>query len=272
MEHVTAQGVEVPAIGLGTWRMTGETCRRAVGEALELGYRHVDTAQMYGNERAVGAAIAAADVDREEVFLTTKLALSNRTAEGVVRSTRASLNRLRTEYVDLLLIHQPHPTVADAETLDAMGKLVDEGLVRHVGVSNFSVDRLQRAREASPAPILTNQVQYHPFWDQTELLDYCRIHDLVLTAYSPLAHGGAIDDDTLDAIGARYGKSGAQVALRWLIQQDGVVAIPKSTSREHLRANLAVFDFALTDREVEAIARPSLARTAESFLRGRLPF
>ncbi|MEF8827126.1 MAG: aldo/keto reductase, partial [Halapricum sp.] len=240
MEYETAQGVEVPAIGLGTWQLTGADCRRAVETALEVGYRHLDTAQAYGNEREVGDEIAAADVDREEIFLTTKLDTPNRSYQRVVDSTRASLDRLGTDYVDLLLIHQPNylTRTSHEETLRAMADLVDEGLVRHVGVSNFGVEKLRAAREASDVPIFTDQVQYHPYWDQTELLDYCRVHDVLLTAYSPLARGGVLDDPVLERIGNRYGKSPAQVALRWLLQQDGVVTVPKATSREHIEANL----------------------------------
>jgi len=272
MEQVTVQGIEMPALGLGTWQLTGEDCREAVRTALELGYRHVDTAQAYGNETAVGHALGAANVDRDEIFLTTKLDSDNRDYQSVVDSTRESLRRLGTNYVDLLLIHQPNylSRASHAETLRAMTDLREEGLVRHVGVSNFDADALHAAREASDAPILTNQVQYHPYWDQTKLLDYCRIHDVLLTAYSPLGHGGVVDDPLLQRIGERYDKSAAQVALRWLIQQDGVATIPKATSREHLEANLAVFDFWLTDEEMREIGRPSKLKTAASFLRSRL--
>ncbi len=272
MEYVTVQDVEVPALGLGTWRMRGPTCRRAVATALDLGYRRIDTAQAYGNERQVGAAIAESDVAREDLFVTTKLGSSNRDHDSVLASTRESLHKLETDYVDLLLIHQPNTRTALEETIAAMDDLVEEGLVTHIGVSNFGVSRLYAAREHANAPILADQVQYHPFWDQTPLLDYCQIHDVMLTAYSPLAHGGAVNDDLLDEIGARYEKTPAQVALRWLVQQDNVTTIPKSTSPEHLEANLQIFDFALTDEEMRAIRRPSISRTASSFLRARLPF
>lgn len=272
MEYVTVQEAEIPAIGLGTWRMTGPTCRRAVATALDLGYRHIDTAQTYGNERQVGAAIAHSDVEREELFLTTKLASANRDRESVLESTRESLDRLDTDYVDLLLIHQPNTTVDLEGTIDAMDELVEEGQVEHIGVSNFGIERLHAAREHATAPILTDQVQYHPFWDQSTLLDYCRIHDLMLTAYSPLAHGGAVSDSLLRDIGARYDKTPGQVALRWLVQQKHVSAIPKSTRPAHLEANLQVFDFALTGEEMRSIGRPSISRTASSLLRARLPF
>jgi len=159
-----------------------------------------------------------------------------------------------------------------AETLDAMNDLVDDGLIEHIGVSNFSHDLLDEARQLSAAPILTDQVQYHPYWDQATLLDYCRVHDVLLTAYSPLARGGVLDDPALVTIGNRYGKSPAQVALRWLVQQDGVAAIPKATGRDHLEANLAVFDFELTEEELARIPNPSKLKTGMQFVRSQLPF
>jgi len=274
MDVIEVQDAAVPALGLGTWQLTGPTCTETVQTALELGYRHVDTAQAYGNERQVGLGIEAADVDREDVFLVTKLDGSNRDARSVRQSTRESLNRLGTDYLDCLLIHWPNtPWMAPlSETLDAMNDLVDEGCVEHIGVSNFSPARLDRAREHSDAPILTDQVQYHPYWDQRKLLDYCRIHDVLLTAYSPLARGGVLDDPALVTIGNRYDRSPAQVALRWLVQQDGVAAIPKATSREHLAANMAVFDFELTDDEMAWIRNPSKTKTGIQFVRSQLPF
>lgn len=270
MEYVTVQGTEIPALGLGTWRMRGPKCRQAVSTALELGYRHIDTAQAYKNERKVGAAIRESEIDREDLFLTTKLDWSNRDRESVLESTRASLHKLGTDAVDLLLIHQPNLRTPLEETLDAMADLHREGLVRHIGVSNFSIERLNRARRIAAVPILADQVQYHPFWDQRDLLEYCRIYDVLLTAYSPLAHGGALNDELLRKIGTRYGKSPAQVGLRWLVQQEGVATIPKSTDPEHLADNLAIFDFELTDEEARAIRRPSVVRTAVHFVRGRL--
>ncbi|MGB9954274.1 aldo/keto reductase [Haloarcula marismortui] len=273
MDDIQVQGTSVPALGLGTWQLTGQSCRETVETALEMGYRHIDTAQAYGNERQVGLGIEAAAVDREDVFLTTKLDGSNRDERSVRRSTRESLNKLGTDYLDLLLIHWPNtPWMAPlSETLGAMNDLVEEGLVRHIGVSNFSPSLLDEARDISTAPILTDQVQYHPYWDQRKLLDYCRIHDVLLTAYSPLARGGVLDDPALVQIGNRYGKSPAQVALRWLLQQDGVAAIPKASSRDHLEANLAVFDFELTDAERERIRDPSKVKTGMQFVRSQLP-
>lgn len=276
MEYVTVQSEEIPKIGLGTWQLTGEDCRQAVVTALNLGYRHIDTAQAYGNERQVGDAIRTSETDRNEIFLTTKLTRQNCAHDDVLRSTEESLAKLSTDYLDLLLIHWPADQIPIGgtpltETLDAMNELVDEGKVRHIGVSNFGLDRLDDARQHSDAPILTDQVQYHPFWDQTQLLDYCQIHDVMLTAYSPLGHGGALDDELLADIGERYGKTSAQVALRWLVQQDMVCTIPKATSREHLEANIAVFDFELSTEEMDAIHRPSKLRTLSGFVRSRIP-
>ncbi|MEF8840202.1 MAG: aldo/keto reductase [Haloarculaceae archaeon] len=271
MPDVTVQGVDVPALGLGTWRLTGEDCRRAVETALELGYRHVDTAQAYGNEREVGEAIASSAVDREDVFVTTKLVNGDRAYDDVLRSTEESLAKLGTSYVDCLLIHNPFQRVPVEETLRAMDELVDAGTARWIGVSNFDVDRLHAAREAADHALLTDQVQLNPYWDQSALLDYCEIHDLLLTAYSPLGHGGVLDEPVLAEVGERYGKSPAQVAIRWCLQHPNVAVIPKATSREHIAANRDVFDFELTDDEMERIRRPSKVRALSGMVRSRLP-
>ncbi|WP_254833069.1 aldo/keto reductase [Haloglomus salinum] len=282
MESLTVQGVEVPRLGLGTWRLTGDDCREAVETALDLGYRHIDTAQVYTNERQVGDALAASDVPREDVFLATKLGPESRAYDDVLRTTEESLARLGTDYLDLLLVHwpngrppgsPPNPLAAapdHEETLRAMNELVDAGKVRNVGVSNFSVDELDTARELSDAPVLTNQVQYHPFWDQQDLRSYCRVHDVLLTAYSPLGHGGVLDDPVLERIARRHAKTPAQVALRWLVQQEQVATIPKATSREHLAANMAIFDFELTEAEMAEIRRPSKYETLKGFLKARV--
>jgi diketogulonate reductase-like aldo/keto reductase len=282
-ESVSVGGVDVPAIGLGTWRLRGDDCRQAVETALDLGYRHVDTAQAYGNERQVGTAISSSAVERDDLFLTTKLDGSARRHDAVGRSVRKSLDRLGTDYLDCLLIHWPNdkPPFSPvrlpggpplAETLDAMNELVEAGLVRHIGVSNFDVRLLDEARRLSDAPIFTNQVQFHPYWDQRRLLSYCRRNDVLLTAYSPLCHGGVLDDDVLGRIGRHYDKTPAQVAIRWAIQHEGVCTIPKATSRAHLAANIDVFDFELTEAEMERIRRPSKLRTLAGFARSRLPF
>ncbi len=254
MEYVELQGQEIPALGLGTWQMKGEECRKAVENALEVGYRHIDTAQAYGNEGQVGAALQNSDVDRDEVWLTTKLWRSNFRSSDVTSSFRNSLEKLRTDYVDLLLIHWPSRSVPFEETLNAMAELADEGAVRNIGISNFTVAQIEEAVEVSPREILTNQVEYHPFLDQTEVLEKCRQEEMMLTAYSPLARGEVLQDSALEKIGKRYNKSPAQVALRWLVQQENVAAIPKASKPEHQEANIDIFDFELESQEMETVS------------------
>ena len=248
MEYISLQGTSVPALGLGTWLLEGADCRSAVPMALELGYRHIDTAQIYDNEAEVGEALVAARVDRSELFVTTKVWNDHRTRDEVLRSTEDSLRRLRMDYVDLLLVHWPVAFDRIAETLDGMTAAVEQGLTRAIGVSNFTLSQFEQA--AALAPIACNQVEYHPFLDQRALRDAAVKADAVLTAYSPLARGGVFADAVLADIGGAHGKSAAQVALRWLLDQR-VLVVPKATSREHLQANLDVFDFELSadDRE-----------------------
>ena len=253
MEYVRAHGVDVPALGFGTWPMKGETCRTAVRTALEHGYRHVDTAQMYGNEAAVGQGIADSDVPREDVFVVTKLRSGNLAREDVLRTAGDSLEKLDTGVIDLLLIHSPSQSVPIEESIGAMNELQDEGVVEHVGVSNFSVAQLEAAMDASETPILTDQVEYHPFASKGDLLEFCLDHEVVLTAYSPVARGRVVENETLREIGERHGKTPAQVALRWLVQQEVVAAIPKASDPQHIAENVDVFDFELTAAEMERI-------------------
>lgn len=270
MEYATHAGDPVPAVGLGTWQMETATAREAVSTALDLGYRHVDTAQAYGNERGVGRAIAASDVDREDVFLTTKVHPSNRSVDDIVASVVGSLDRLGVDRVDLLLIHWPHP-LADLETvMDGLNRARERGLTRHIGVSNFGRDRLDRARELSAAPIVTDQVLFHPWWPQRDLLRYCQTEDVLLTGYSPLANGGLVGNARLAEIGRRYDKTSAQVAIRWATQHENVLTIPMSTTSAHLAENLDVFDFRLTREEHDRITNPSTLRTGIAMIRGQL--
>ncbi len=252
MEHQTIKGEKVPSLGLGTYRLTGEACVRAVGRALSMGYRHVDTAQMYGNEREVGRGIEESRVERAEIFLTTKVWPSDFARDRVKGKTRDSLKKLRTDYVDLLLMHWPSGGVPLGETLGAMRELQDEGGVLHVGVSNFSPSLVEEA--ARHAEIFCNQVKYHPYKSQDALLDQARKMDYLLTAYTPLSRGGVQDDATLREIGEAHGKTATQVALRWLVQQEKVSAIPKATGEEHLKENLDVFDFELSEEEMDRIS------------------
>lgn len=251
MHYVEIQGEQVPKIGLGTWMLEGDACRAVVERALELGYRHIDTAQAYGNESKVGGALETSGIDRDEIFLTTKIAFDNLRRDAVLRSAHESRRRLASEYVDLLLVHWPSPDVPLGETLEAMMELQEDGVTRHVGVSNFPPSLLEEA--LTIAPILAVQVEYHPFLAQHRLLAMCRRADLMLTAYSPLARGRVAKEPVLQEIGERHGKTAAQVALRWLVQQTDVAAIPKASSEEHLRDDIDVFDFALSLDEVHRV-------------------
>lgn len=256
MEYQTIKGEKVPSLGLGTYRLTGETCVRAVERAFSMGYRHVDTAQMYDNEREVGRGIQDAGIDRAEIFLTTKVWPSDFAHDRVIRKSKESLKKLRTGYVDLLLMHWPGEGVPLEETLGAMRELQDEGSVMHVGVSNFSPSLVREA--AGHAEIFCNQVQYHPYRNQDALVGQAGEMDYLLTAYTPLSRGGVQEDTTLRDIGEDHGKTATQVALRWLVQQDKVCAIPKATSDEHLMENLDIFDFDLSREEMLFIS--SLSR------------
>jgi 2,5-diketo-D-gluconate reductase B len=253
MKFIELKGARVPALGFGTWPLSGADGARAVAEAIGVGYRHIDTAQLYGNEADVGKGIAQSGIARDQLWVTTKLSRDHLTATEVARSTEESLNKLGLDYLDLLLIHWPSRAVPLAETLAAMAKLRATGKTRFIGVSNFTTALLAEAVDQIGADILCDQVEYHPFLDQRAVLGAVRKHGLFLTAYSPVARGQAAADATLQAIGKKYGKSGPQIALRWLMEQDRVAAIPKAGSRAHMEANLAIFDFALAPEDRAAI-------------------
>lgn len=254
MKFLNMQGLRFPALGLGTWRLTGKECVKAVLMALELGYRHIDTAQMYGNEADIGLALSQSSVPRGDLFLTTKLWTSNLTHTRVISSFEESLNKLRTDYVDLLLIHWPEPSVPLGETLDAMREIKEKGKAKTIGVSNFPVALMREALEKHKAPIACNQVEYHVMLSQNAVLNYARAHDIIITAYRPLGGGEFEKNETLLRIGSKYGKTPSQVALRWLIEQNNVAAIPKAAHERNARMNLDIFDFALNEEDKEAIA------------------
>lgn len=246
------KGIKVPSVGLGTWRLDGSECVKAVRTAIELGYRHIDTAQMYGNEEEVGRAIRESGVRREDLFLTTKIDVSNLSSRRLLTSAGQSLRKLDVDYVDLLLIHWPDPTVPLEESFEAMIKLQVEGYVRQIGVSNFTPALVRKSLDI--IPIFCNQVEYHPYLSQQDVIDLAQEHDFLVTAYCPIARGAVLGDTNLARIGDNHGKSAAQVALRWLIQQPPVSAIPKASSRKHLQSNLDIFDFELTETEMDEIA------------------
>lgn len=252
MIYATVQGVEVPALGLGTWELNGAACRDAVEHALALGYRHLDTAQGYDNEAEVGEGLRRSGVPREEVFLVTKVKPDNFRRERVLASTLESLTKLRTDYVDLLLMHWPNPEVPLEETLSAFLELRDQGAVRRLGVSNFPAKPVDEAQEV--ARIFANQVEYHPYLGQETLVEQARAHDYLLTAYSPIARGKVLDDPVLREIGEAHGKTPVQVTLRWLVQQDHVAAIPKAASAKNRESNLDIFDFELSGDEMTRIS------------------
>ncbi|HZA67055.1 MAG TPA: aldo/keto reductase [Geminicoccaceae bacterium] len=259
MKHVEAKGARIPALGLGTWQLSGAVARRMVGYALDIGYRHIDTAQMYGNEAEVGAAIAHSPVPRDEIWLTTKIWPDNFRAAALRRAAERSVQTLGTE-PDLLLLHWPNPRVPLEETVGALNEVKRRGLTRHIGISNFTVALIRDAVALSREPLVVDQVEYHPFLDQQAVLEAVRANGMALTAYSPLAKGRVFSDRTLGRIGERHGKNPGQIALRWLIQQDGIAAIPRSSREANAKANLAIFDFELSEAEmaeVFALAHPS---------------
>lgn len=253
MHNVNANGASIPALGFGTWALPDDRVQPLVEHALEVGYRHVDTAQMYQNERAVGAGIKASGLGRDEIFLTTKIWPDHFEADAFKRMADERLALLGVDAVDLLLLHWPSKTVPLAETIGALNAVREAGKTRHIGVSNFTTAMIDEACRLSAAPLVTDQVEYHPFLSQSKVLATLRKHDMALTAYCPLARGKVVDDPTLNEIGKAHGKSATQVALRWLVQQPGVIAIPRSSNEQRVEANLAIFDFELSDREMQTI-------------------
>jgi 2,5-diketo-D-gluconate reductase B len=257
MQVLQAKEARIPIIGLGTWDLRGRLCARIVEQALRLGYRHIDTAEMYDNEREVGEGLRASGVNREDIFLTTKIWPSHFAPRDLERAAKDSLARLRVGEVDLLLLHWPNPQVPLADTLGALVAARRAGLARHVGVSNFTVALINEAVRLAGDEIVCNQIEMHPFLDQSRVTAACRSLGIGIVAYSPIAKGGAKNDIVLDRIGKTHGKSGAQVALRWLVQL-GIAAIPRTSRIERLKENAAIFDFALSGAEMKAIG--NLAR------------
>jgi diketogulonate reductase-like aldo/keto reductase len=253
MHFIEANGAKIPAIGLGTWELRGRTCARLVEQALRLGYRHLDTAQVYENEREVGDGLRASGIRREEVFVTTKVWTSHFAPHDLERSAKESLNRLRVSYLDLLLLHWPNPRVPLSETLDGLAHVRKLGIAKHIGVSNFTVALVEETVAKCPAPLVCNQVEYHPYLDQTKVRETCARHGLAVVAYSPIAKGRVKNDELLAGIGKAHGKSPAQVCLRWLVQQNAS-AIPRTSKLERLSENLEIFDFELSEAEMRQIS------------------
>ena len=259
MIFLTVDDKNVPALGFGTWQLRGKDCTAAVSKAIDIGYRHIDTAQVYENEAEVGAAISGCGIERKEIFLTTKVWMTKVKNGDLQTSVAESLKKLATDYVDLLLIHWPVKDVPFAEQMKALQQVQQEGKAKLIGVSNFTVAQMKEVVESLKVRIVTNQVEYHPYLSQAPVLDYIGAHDMFLTAYSPLARGKVDNSHVLKTIAQKLGKTPGQVALRWLLEQENVAAIPKAGSEKHMRENFEIFDFSLTEeemRQIHAEAKP----------------
>jgi diketogulonate reductase-like aldo/keto reductase len=254
VHKIEANGASIPALGLGTWTLKGEDCSDLVAHALDIGYRHLDTAASYGNEADVGEGLRRSGHARDDVFVTTKVWWTDLAAADFRRSAEESLDRLKLAHVDLLLIHWPNPKVPLAETIEALNQARSDGLARHIGVSNFPTALLAEALALSDAPLVANQVEHHPYLDQSKVRAACAEAGMAMTSYCPLARGGDLFVEPAVAnAAAAHGKTPGQVVLRWHVHQDGVVAIPRTTRKQRLAENLDIFDFALTNAEMAAI-------------------
>ncbi|NTJ10120.1 aldo/keto reductase [Rhizobium lusitanum] len=252
MQIVSANGASIPALGFGTFRVPGPDTERMVAHVLRNGYRHIDTAQIYGNEAEVGDGIRHSGIARADLFLTTKVWVENYRHEAFVASVDESLKKLKTDYVDLLLLHWPNATVPLAEQIGALNDVARAGKVRHIGVSNFNRVLMREAAALSELPLVTNQVEYHPYLDQSAVIETARSLGMSVTAYYAMADGKVLSDTPLKEIASRHGKSVAQIVLRWIVQQ-GLVVLSKTVSESRAMENAAIFDFALTQDEMAAI-------------------
>ena len=249
---LSAHGCEMPVIGFGTSQLGN--CGEIVATALKLGYRHIDTAWKYGTEEGVGEGIKGSGVPRKEIFLCTKVSHEYLRAADFARSVDQSLKRLRTDYVDLLHVHWPSTDgIPLKETMGALAKEKREGRARHIGVANFNIAMTEEAMRLCPEPLATLQAEYHPYLDQSKVLVFCRKAGLVFTAYCPLARGRLFRDPVIAEIARARGRTIAQIALRWLVQQGNIAPIPRSSNPRHIAECLEIFDFALTDDEMKRI-------------------
>jgi 2,5-diketo-D-gluconate reductase B len=250
---LTAHGATMPVIGYGTMELPHRPAE-LVAHAIKAGYRHIDTARKYGTEERVGEGIRASGIKRDELFVTTKVTEENAREADFLKSTETSLTALGLDYVDLLLVHWPQPKVPFVETLGALAKAKRRGLTRHIGVSNFTLAMLEEAVHVCPEPLVTNQVEYHAYLPQDRMLAALGRHGMILTAYCPVARGELINDPTVGEIATTYGKSLAQICLRWLVQQPMVAAVPRALQETHIDDNIDVFDFALNDDDMQRLS------------------
>ncbi len=245
---------EIPQLGLGTWQNTDpEECVKSVQQALDMGYKHIDTAQAYSNEEDVGKGIKQSEVPLEDFFLATKVWIDNLAHKDVIETTEESLNKLDVEKVDLMYVHWPARAYDPQETMEAFNQLVEEGKIENIGVSNFSPEQIEEAQEHADTKILANQVEMHPLLQQDELVDYVQDNDMYLVAYSPLARGKVMDVPEIQEIAEKHGVSEAQVSLAWIMQHENVVAIPKASSEDHIRDNYESLDLELDEEDIEKI-------------------
>jgi 2,5-diketo-D-gluconate reductase B len=251
---IQTQGIRLPKLGLGTFRMQGDACRRAVESALGLGYRHIDTAEMYGNEEAIGAAIAGSRVARNDLHVTTKVWHENLAPDAIRRAFDASCKKLRLDHIDLYLVHWPSRNMNLPDIFETLMKLKQEGRTRAIGVANFTTALLKTVVEEIKAPIACDQVEYHVMLDQSRLRQYLTAKSIPLVAYCPLTQGRVASEEVLIGIGRKHNASAAQVALKWLLDQDGVAAIPKASRAESQQANLDALKVRLDDDDRKAIA------------------
>ncbi|MDA0746090.1 MAG: aldo/keto reductase [bacterium] len=245
-------GHSMPVVGLGTWPMKEDQCKQAVTSALALDYTHFDTAYMYKNQREIGEALREAGANREELFITSKIWHDHLKYEDALSQADEILQELNMDYVDLLLIHWPNDDVPMEDTFKALKEIHNAGKARSIGVSNFSVAQMKKAREVSGVPICANQIKYHPGHEQRDILTYCQEHNIIVTAYSPLAKQEIFGNPALTTVAQAHGKTPAQIALRWLLQKN-IIVIPKASSREHLQENLDVFNWKLSTEDMDRI-------------------
>lgn len=245
-----SDGNRIPVLGLGTWELLGDECKEAIRMALNLGYRHIDTAEIYGNQKEIGIAIKK--FDRKKIFITSKVWRENLHYDNVIKSCNETLKDLQTDYLDLYLIHWPNRNIPLKETFKALEKLVDEGKIKSIGVSNFTINHLKDALKVAKLPIIVNQIEFHPYLYQRDLLEFCNKNKIVITAYSPLGRGRLLSDKTILKIANKHEKTPAQICLRWELEK-GIVVIPKASSEKHLKENMDIFDWKLDKEDINEI-------------------
>ncbi len=252
MQTITANGATIPVLGLGTWQLNGDVGSRITEQALKLGYRHLDCALIYGNEKEVGVGLHASGVKRNDVWVTTKVPHTELAPGPLERAVKQSLANLRLSEVDLLLIHWPNAQIPLAETMGAMCEMKKKGFTKHIGISNFTVALIEEAVKLSSEPIVTNQIEWHPYLDEEKVREACKKQGIAVTAYCPIARGRAVGDEVMTSVGKKYGKTAGQVSLRWLIQK-GAIVIPRTSKVERLTENMSIFDFELSKDDMEAV-------------------